>query len=59
MNIDWDEIMLLAQEVDLDDPSLAKLFVDLLQCEYSARNKKRQNLFPILLILSIKKGVVK
>ena len=39
MNIDWDEIMLLAQEVDSDDPeSLAKLFVDLLQCEYSARN---------------------
>ena len=41
MNIDWDEIILLAQEVDSDDPeSLAKLFVDLLQSEYSSRNKK-------------------
>ena len=45
MNIDWDEITLLAQEVDSDDSeSLAKLFVDLLQREYSARNKKRHNL---------------
>ena len=45
MNLDWDEIILLAQEIDSDDSeSLAKLFVDLLQSEYSARNKKKHNL---------------
>tara|TARA_X000000368_G_scaffold409027_1_gene390413 strand:+ start:445 stop:630 length:186 start_codon:yes stop_codon:yes gene_type:complete len=61
MNIDWDEIMLLAQEVDSDDPeSLAKLFVDLLQCEYSARNKKRHNLVSDFTnLIDKEQGVVK
>ena len=61
MNIDWDEIMLLAQEVDSDDPeSLAKLFVDLLQSEHSSRNKKRHNLVSDFTILIDKEqGVVK
>lgn len=61
MNIDWDEIILLAQEVDSDDPeSLAKLFVDLLQSEHSSRNKKRHNLVSDFTILIDKdQGVVK
>ena len=61
MNIDWDEIILLAQEVDSDDPeSLAKLFIDLLQSEHSSRNKKRHNLVSDFTILIDKdQGVVK
>lgn len=61
MNIDWDEIILLAQEVDLDDPeSLAKLFVDLLQSEHSARNKKRHNLVSDFTnLIDKEQGVVK
>tara|TARA_B100001142_G_C14018678_1_gene533461 strand:- start:320 stop:505 length:186 start_codon:yes stop_codon:yes gene_type:complete len=61
MNIDWDEIILLAQEVDSDDPeSLAKLFVDLLQSEYSSRNKKRHNLVSDFTnLIDKEQGVVK
>jgi hypothetical protein len=45
MNIDWDELVSLAKEIDSEDSeSLAKLFIDLLQKEYSSRHKKKHNL---------------
>jgi len=61
MNIDWDEIILLAQEIDSDNPeSLAKLFVDLLQSEHSSRNKKRHNLVSDFTnLIDKEQGVVK
>jgi len=61
MNIDWDEIILLAQQIDSDDPeSLAKLFVDLLQSEHSSRNKKRHNLVSDFTnLIDKEQGVVK
>ena len=48
MNIDWQELNLMAQEIDpKDSESLAKLLTDILQKEYAARHKKRSNLIKI------------
>jgi hypothetical protein len=61
MNLDWEEIILLAQEIDSDDSeSLAKLFIDLLQREHSSRNKKRHNLVSDFTnLIDKEQGVVK
>mgnify|MGYP005655067869 FL=1 len=45
MEIDWDELIAMSRGVEDKNPeSLAKLFIDLLQKEYAARHKKRNNL---------------
>jgi len=61
MNIDWEEILILAQEIDSEDPeSLAKLFIDLLQKEYSSRHKKNHNLVADFTnLIDQEQGVVK
>ena len=45
MNIDWQDLYLMAQDIDPgDSESLAKLLIDLLQKEHAAMHKKRNNL---------------
>ena len=61
MNLDWDEIIILAKEIDSKDyESLAKLFIDLLQQEYTCRNKKKHNLVSdFTSLIDKEQGVVK
>jgi len=61
MNIDWDEIIVLAQEIDSEDPeSLSKLFIDLLQKEHLSRHKKNHNLVSEFTnLIDNEQGVVK
>ena len=48
MNIDWQELNLMAKMIDSKDPeSLSKLLIDILQKEHAARHKKRSNLIKI------------